>query len=41
MGPEGGNAGGTVIAQGTPEKIAQNPASYTGRFIKKILEGQK
>ena len=41
MGPEGGNGGGTVIAQGTPEKIAQNPASYTGRFIKKILEGQK
>lgn len=38
IGPEGGDKGGTVIAQGTPEKIAQNPDSYTGIYIKKILE---
>ena len=38
MGPEGGSAGGTVIAKGTPEEVAQNPNSHTGRFIKKVLE---
>ena len=38
MGPEGGDAGGTVIATGTPEKVAENPASFTGVFIKKMLE---
>ncbi len=38
MGPEGGDGGGTVIAQGTPEKIAQNPDSYTGIYVKKMLE---
>lgn len=37
IGPEGGNAGGTVIATGTPEEIAQNEASYTGKYIKKHL----
>lgn len=41
MGPEGGNAGGTVIADGTPETVAQSTVSHTGRFIKKILEEQK
>lgn len=38
IGPEGGDKGGTVIAQGTPEEVAENPASYTGKYIKKYLE---
>ena len=37
LGPEGGDAGGTVIATGTPEEIAAVPESYTGQFLKKIL----
>jgi excinuclease ABC subunit A len=37
LGPEGGDAGGNVIAQGTPEQVAQNPRSYTGRFLKEML----
>ena len=37
MGPEGGDKGGTVIAQGTPEEIAENPLSYTGRYIRRLL----
>lgn len=37
MGPEGGSGGGTVIARGTPEQVAENPASYTGMYLKKIL----
>ncbi|GAB3911957.1 excinuclease ABC subunit UvrA [Microlunatus endophyticus] len=39
MGPEGGSRGGTVIATGTPETIAQSPGSYTGLFLKEILDG--
>lgn len=38
MGPEGGDRGGTVIACGTPEKVAENDASYTGQYIKRYLE---
>ena len=38
MGPEGGHRGGQIIAQGTPEEVAQNPASHTGRFLAKMLE---
>lgn len=38
MGPEGGEGGGTVVAYGSPEKIAETEASYTGRYIKKYLE---
>lgn len=38
IGPEGGDGGGTVIAEGTPEQVAKNPASYTGIYIKKMLE---
>ena len=38
LGPEGGNAGGMVIAQGSPEQIAQVKESHTGRFLKKILQ---
>ena len=37
MGPEGGDRGGTVIAKGTPEEVAENPVSYTGRYVKKYL----
>jgi len=37
MGPEGGSGGGTVVATGTPEQVAQNPASYTGQFLKRML----
>ena len=37
MGPEGGAGGGTVVATGTPEDIARNPASHTGRYLKRLL----
>ena len=37
MGPEGGINGGEIIAEGTPEKVAQSDKSYTGRFIKQLL----
>ena len=38
IGPEGGDGGGTVVAVGTPEEIAANPASYTGKYIDTILK---
>ena len=38
IGPEGGDAGGTVIAKGTPEEVAAQPASYTGQYVKKYLD---
>ena len=38
IGPEGGDKGGTVIAEGTPEEVADNPASYTGKYIKGMLD---
>ena len=37
IGPEGGDKGGTVVAKGTPEEIASNPASYTGQYVSKYL----
>ena len=37
MGPEGGAGGGTVVAQGTPEQVAANPASHTGRYLQRYL----
>src|SRR5438552_7180751 len=37
MGPEGGSGGGTVVAEGPPEQVAQCEASYTGQFLKKLL----
>ena len=37
LGPEGGENGGTIVAEGTPEEVAQNPKSYTGMFLKKLL----
>ncbi|MGE5699180.1 MAG: excinuclease ABC subunit UvrA [Deltaproteobacteria bacterium] len=41
LGPEGGDRGGEVIACGTPEEVARNPRSYTGRFLRKVLNGGK
>ena len=38
IGPEGGDQGGTVVAQGTPEEVAQSPVSYTGKYVKKYLK---
>jgi len=37
MGPEGGFRGGLVIATGTPEQVAKNPASYTGQYLSRVL----
>ena len=41
VGPEGGDRGGTIIACGTPEEVAENPNSYTGIYVKKFLERYK
>ncbi|MBS4205079.1 excinuclease ABC subunit UvrA [Lederbergia citrea] len=41
LGPEGGDKGGTIIAKGTPEKVAESPISYTGKYLKPILERDK
>ena len=38
LGPEGGNAGGTVVAVGTPEEISKNKLSYTGKFLAEVLK---
>lgn len=38
IGPEGGDKGGTIITQGTPEEVARNPASYTGQYVAKYLQ---
>jgi excinuclease ABC subunit A len=37
MGPQGGVGGGQVVAVGTPEQVANNPASVTGRYLKRLL----
>ena len=39
MGPEGGSGGGTVVAQGTPEKVAKVKGSFTGEFLADVLAG--
>ncbi|MEI6868019.1 MAG: excinuclease ABC subunit UvrA [Actinomycetes bacterium] len=39
LGPEGGARGGLVVAEGTPEEVAQNPASFTGHFLAEVLSG--
>ncbi len=41
LGPEGGSRGGMVVAEGTPEQVADNPASFTGAFLKPILAGHR
>ena len=38
LGPDGGDAGGKIIATGTPEEVANNPSSYTGQYLKKVLK---
>ncbi|MCA9391483.1 MAG: excinuclease ABC subunit A, partial [Candidatus Magasanikbacteria bacterium] len=38
MGPEGGDKGGTIVAQGTPEDVAKNPKSWTGKYLKEVLK---
>jgi excinuclease ABC subunit A len=40
LGPDGGRRGGTLVAEGTPEEVAENPASYTGEFLAEILHGR-
>ena len=40
MGPEGGSGGGTVVAEGTPEDVIAVEGSYTGQYLKPLLEGQ-
>ena len=41
LGPEGGDDGGTIIAEGTPEQIVKVKESYTGQFLKPLLEGKR
>jgi excinuclease ABC subunit A len=38
LGPEGGDGGGTIVAQGTPEEVARVKSSYTGLYLKKVLK---
>ena len=41
IGPEGGDRGGTVIAQGTPEEVAESPVSYTGKYVRRYLNADR
>jgi len=41
LGPEGGEEGGTIVAEGTPEQVAATPGSHTGRFLSGIVEPKK
>ena len=41
MGPEGGIQGGNIIAEGAPEKVAENKGSYTGKFLKSLMNSLK
>ena len=38
FGPEGGDGGGEIVAKGTPEQVAENPASWTGKYLKELLQ---
>ena len=38
LGPEGGSAGGLIVAEGTPEQVAEAPGSFTGQYLKPLLE---
>ena len=40
LGPEGGDRGGLIVAQGTPEQVAENTESYTAHYIREILKGK-
>ena len=41
LGPEGGNRGGTIVAQGTPEQVAQVAESYTGQYLRRCWENNQ
>jgi len=41
IGPEGGDGGGEIVATGTPEEVAENPRSHTGRYLKEMLEARR
>jgi excinuclease ABC subunit A len=41
LGPEGGEAGGEIVAVGTPEQVAGSPTSYTGRFLRGLVEAEE
>jgi excinuclease ABC subunit A len=41
MGPEGGDAGGTIVATGTPEGLVAHPTSHTGRFLARVLPAEE
>ncbi len=41
LGPEGGDKGGTIVATGTPEKVAEAKGSYTGKYLKPVLERER
>ena len=41
LGPEGGSGGGEIVAEGSPEQVARSKASYTGKYLKKILKTKK
>jgi excinuclease ABC subunit A len=41
LGPEGGEAGGEIVAVGTPEQVAGSPTSYTGRFLRELVEAEE
>ena len=41
FGPEGGDGGGLIVAQGTPEQVAKDPASWTGKYLAEVLERQE
>ncbi len=38
LGPEGGARGGTIVASGTPEQVAENPMSFTGQYLKRVFQ---
>jgi len=41
LGPEGGDGGGEIVACGTPEEVARNPRSFTGRFLRRVLRADR
>ena len=41
LGPEGGDKGGAIVAEGTPEHVAKEPRSYTGGYLKQLLKGPR
>ena len=41
LGPEGGDKGGEIVAEGTPEQVAEEPRSYTGNYLKPLLQGAR